>query len=105
VTGSGKVDVALLFRGHLGGVEDEQLFPVLIADPEFLFVRSERGPMSAVRDWSVASEDALRDFAGSKIEDIETNVFAQADVGGPLAAVDREGKNAGFANSIEMAHE
>src|SRR5205823_13783430 len=100
-----QINMAGFFGRHLGSVKHEQLFALLIADPEFLFVRCERGAVCAMRNRLAAGQYPMRHFAGLQVGDIEPDVFAEADVSVAVPAVDRERKHAALADVADVADE
>ena len=97
--------MAGFFGRYLGSVKHEQLFALLIADPEFLFVRRERGAVSAMRNRLAARQHPMRHFAGLQVGDIEPHVFAEADVGVSVPAINRERKDTALADVADVTNE
>src|SRR5439155_15300543 len=100
-----QLNAAGLLRRSLPGVEDKESPAFLIADPEFLFVRRKRGAVCAMRNRLAAGQHAVGHVAGSQIDDIESDVFAEADIGVAVPAVDGKREHAAFADTADVAHQ
>ena len=61
--------------------------------------------MGAMGNRLVAGENAVRHRTGSQVYDIKPDVFAEADVGETIPAINGEGKHAAFANVVDVARE
>ena len=61
--------------------------------------------MRAIRNRLTAGQHAMRHFTGLQVDDIEPDVFAEADVGVAIPAVYREGKHAIFADVVDVPHQ
>src|SRR5213592_3280508 len=105
VTALSQFYVAGLLRRHLRGVEAEEFFAFLIADPEFRFVGRERGAVRAMENRLITGEDTAQHFAVSQVHDIEPDVFAEADVSETVPAINGEREHAAFANLVDVANQ
>ena len=96
--------MAGLFRWHLRGVEDEELLPILIADPEFLLIRCQASAVRPVCNGltipGIGCHHAMERLAFPEIEHVKADVLAEADVSGAVAAIDCEREDTALADAF-----
>ena len=95
-------DVSRFHRRHFRGVVNEQLFALLIADPEFRFIGRESGSVRTVRNLFFSRKNAMQSLAFFKVDHIKADMIAEAHIGDAVGAIHGVGEDSSFAHVLDL---